>query len=152
MWFPFNLAKQKNKVEQRAVDLKARKKTVVTAPVPDVKIAAENVYTAYKYFGDNTLTFKDKVKSIIPGTHLFNCRIICAKRVNELNKLLDKVESAIIKGRPIKAPPPANPIMKIHSDGVTGEQPRIYKSMFAQPGKTRADDCLEVARQFNFRI
>lgn len=158
MYFPFLISLQQEKLKTRAVNLAQRKLGLHAKPVNGVKSATIEVNDACKCFKDKTLSPFNKIKSFIPGTKAFRLRLICANRLQHLNKLLDKVEIAIANGKPI--PPNLNQvngsksIKKSYSDTDIIVKERTYKSPISQP--LSRDDCFLTARPkyytTNFRV
>lgn len=130
MWFPYAIRKQKDDLAKRGAQLQARRETVETISTPGLMEKARLVYDAYKYFHDNTISRFDRMRSFIPGTRLFRYRIICAKRINDLNQALGQAERIIAKAEPLKS---SMGFRRVRSDSITS-LPRVYGS----PVKWRA--------------
>jgi hypothetical protein len=89
MYFPFALRLQNNLLIGRAVKLKEEKKLSFSQ-----QVAIKHAMTGYSVYQTGKQSALSSFLSYIPGTHYFNVRVECAKRLANARLQLDTADQS----------------------------------------------------------
>lgn len=124
MLFIFNIKKQQDKLKLRYYELMNKSNGLKVTPIEGISKVIKEHKDACMMHRDNIKTTLGRLKSFLPWTMEFNCRLIAATRCEELSKYLDKLQSSINIAKPAIRPEQNKRIKKTLSEPTEV----IYKS------------------------
>jgi hypothetical protein len=100
----FFITKKINSLEERISKSTKKESGIINSEIFDVMPVLKSVRFNHKIYKTYTSTLFGKVKSFVPGTNEYDCRVICSYLIEEVNKKIDvlKEKEPINEKEPIK--------------------------------------------------
>jgi hypothetical protein len=92
MIFLYNLKKQQEDLKKYTAEVAKRKQQANVASAPACRQSLEKAMHSYALYTVATQSVWGKIKSFIPFTAVFRCRVRCAKDINNAFTLLKQVD------------------------------------------------------------
>jgi hypothetical protein len=133
MIFIYHLKKQQEHLKKYTAQVAKRKQQANIASAPACRQALEKAMHSYALYTVATQSVWGKVKSFIPFTAVFRCRVRCARDINNAFALLKQVDKNIEQALSVKTPSKTLVI-----NGSSSDLPTVYGSPIQTGGKKQA--------------
>jgi hypothetical protein len=133
MIFLYNLKKQQESLKKYTSEVAKRKQQANVASAPACRQALEKAMHSYALYTVATQSVWGKIKSFIPFTAVFRCRVRCARDINNAFTLLKQVDDTAKQKMSVIAPAKTLVI-----NGSSSDLPTVYGSPIHTGGKKQA--------------